>query len=126
MKTRVRFLCALSLSLALAADAQAQALPYGNSVNKEPAHQALKAALAEARKQGFNRAVAVVDTSGALVLFERLTDASHLDRQSLRAVGSPHSSATQPAPGSPRGLHSNAPIPPLRRRSTWESLPPRY
>lgn len=65
-------LTALFLTAGLSATVHAQALPYGPSVSNEQAHQAMKAALAEARKQGFTMAVAVVDPAGALVMFEKM------------------------------------------------------
>jgi uncharacterized protein GlcG (DUF336 family) len=63
---------ALASILALAAASQAQAQAYGASVSNEQAHKVVNAAIAEARKQGFTMAVAVVDTSGQLVMFEKI------------------------------------------------------
>jgi len=62
----------LALSGAGPAFAQAQGLPYGANVNNEQAHKAVNAAIAEARKQGFTMAVAVVDTAGLLVMYEKI------------------------------------------------------
>jgi glc operon protein GlcG len=57
----------------LMAAAQAQPVPqYGANVNYEQARKALAAAVAEARKQNLPMAVAVVDTAGQLVAFERM------------------------------------------------------
>jgi uncharacterized protein GlcG (DUF336 family) len=62
---------ALTLNVPLAASAQ---LPnhYGPSVGSEAAKKAGVAALAEARKNGWTVAVAVVDTGGVLIYFERI------------------------------------------------------
>ena len=46
--------------------------PYGMSINAEAAKKAAAAALAEARKNNWNMAAAVVDTAGDLVYFEKL------------------------------------------------------
>jgi uncharacterized protein GlcG (DUF336 family) len=52
--------------------AQAQVPQYGPNVNLDQARKALASALAEARKQNLPMAVAVVDTAGQLVAFERM------------------------------------------------------
>jgi glc operon protein GlcG len=52
--------------------AQAQVPQYGSNVNYEQARKAVTAAMAEARKINVPMAVAVVDTAGQLVAFERL------------------------------------------------------
>lgn len=59
-------LCALNL--------RAQMMPnaYGASVSVENAKKAAAAALAEARKNSWNMAVSVVDTSGNLVYYEKM------------------------------------------------------
>ena len=46
--------------------------PYGVSINLENAKKAAASALAEARKNNWNMAVAIVDISGELVYFEKL------------------------------------------------------
>ncbi|WP_088280053.1 heme-binding protein [Ideonella sp. A 288] len=56
----------------LVSTAQAQVPQYGPSVNLDTARKALAGALAEARKMNIPMAVAVVDTAGQLVAFERL------------------------------------------------------
>lgn len=59
-------------AVALAAGlAQAQVPQYGSNVTLEQARKAAAAADAEARKNGWPVAVAVVDTAGQLVLFQR-------------------------------------------------------
>jgi uncharacterized protein GlcG (DUF336 family) len=51
-----------------------QAPGYGASINLETARQVAAAAAAEARKNGWTVAVAIVDTAGDLVYFERADD----------------------------------------------------
>ena len=58
--------------LALSAAAWAQVPQYGPNVNHEQARKAIAAAVAEARKMNLPMAVAVVDTAGMLVAFERM------------------------------------------------------
>ncbi len=57
---------------ALALPAFAQVPQYGPNVNHEAARKAVAGAIAEARKQNLPMAVAVVDTAGQLVAFERM------------------------------------------------------
>lgn len=52
--------------------AQAQAPQYGPNVTSEQARKVLAGAIADAAKQNLPMAVAVVDTSGLLVAFERM------------------------------------------------------
>lgn len=52
--------------------AWAQVPPYGANVNSDQAHKAVAAAVAEARKINVPMAIAVVDTGGHLVAFERM------------------------------------------------------
>ena len=47
---------------------------YGPPISLENARTAAAPALAEARKQGWSMAVAVVDTAGTLVYFEKMDD----------------------------------------------------
>jgi uncharacterized protein GlcG (DUF336 family) len=49
-------------------------LPYGPAVSPEAAKKVAAAAIAEARKNNWAMAVAVVDTGGYLVYFERMQD----------------------------------------------------
>ena len=46
--------------------------PYGAAIDNESARKVAAAAIAEARKNGWNMAVAIVDTAGELVYFEKL------------------------------------------------------
>src|SRR5450755_2246591 len=48
--------------------------PYGLSIRLEDAKRAAAAALAEARRNSWTMAVAVTDTGGALVYFERMDE----------------------------------------------------
>lgn len=65
------FIAAAILCCASAAFAQ-MSNPYGMSINLETAKKAAAPALAEARKNNWNMAVAVVDTDGNLVYFEKM------------------------------------------------------
>jgi glc operon protein GlcG len=72
-----KFLIAVSLVavilLGVAPVARAQMPnPYGPNINSETAKKVAEAALAEARKNNWTMAAAVVDTSGTLVYFERI------------------------------------------------------
>ncbi len=64
-------LAAVALCL-IAGAAQAQVPQYGANVSQEQARKALAGAIAEARKMSIPMAVAVVDTAGQLVAFERM------------------------------------------------------
>ena len=76
--TRLAGLVLAGLLGATAAQAQtaAPAAPpvpqYGSNISHELARKTLSAAIAEARKQSLPMAVAVVDTAGQLVAFERM------------------------------------------------------
>lgn len=64
-----------ALVIAVAALGQAPAnVPYGISVSPDAAKKAATAAIAEARKNNWAMAVAIVDTGGYLVYFERMPD----------------------------------------------------
>ncbi len=52
--------------------AQAQVPQYGSNVTLDQAHKIVAGAAAEARKQVLPMAIAVVDTAGMLVAFERM------------------------------------------------------
>src|SRR5580692_2362689 len=69
----------LALTLTVAAFGQAPLVPpanvpYGISISPENAKKLAAAAIAEARKNNWAMAVAVVDTGGYLVYFERMPD----------------------------------------------------
>ena len=64
-----------ALALAVAAFGQAPPnVPYGVSISADAAKKVAAAAIAEARKNNWAMAVAVVDTGGYLVYFERMPD----------------------------------------------------
>ena len=52
--------------------AQAQVPVYGTNVNIDQARKAVAGAVADARKQNLPMAIAIVDTAGQLVAFERM------------------------------------------------------
>jgi uncharacterized protein GlcG (DUF336 family) len=63
----------LSLGLSLPALALAQMPnPYGPTIPEASAKKAAEAAIAEARKNGWTMAVAIVDPAGTLLRFERI------------------------------------------------------
>ena len=68
-----KLLVAVAASL-LAFAAQAQVPSYGPSINLEQARKAIAAGQAEARKNGWPVAIAVLDTAGQLVAFEKMDD----------------------------------------------------
>lgn len=64
-----------AFALAVAAFAQAPPIvPYGTPISAEAAKKIAAAAIAEARKNSWAMAIAVVDTGGYLVYFERMPD----------------------------------------------------
>jgi len=66
------FVCAivvLAISLPLLAQAPE---PYGTPINVEMAKRAAAAAIAEAKKNNFTMAIAIVDPNGTLVYFEKM------------------------------------------------------
>jgi uncharacterized protein GlcG (DUF336 family) len=72
-KTAVRLaLLVLTLAAPLAARAQAWPNPYGPSIGLDAARKASDAAVAEGRKNGWTLAVAVVDTAGTLVFYQKV------------------------------------------------------
>ena len=58
--------------LTMATLAQAQVPQYGTNVTHEQARKAIAAAVADSKKQNLPMAIAVVDTAGQLVAFERM------------------------------------------------------
>ena len=73
MKARIAVsLAVLAVSLPLAAQQPAPPIPqYGPNITLEQAKRVAAAAAAEAAKRGWPMAVAVVDTAGQLVYFQR-------------------------------------------------------
>jgi uncharacterized protein GlcG (DUF336 family) len=71
MKQTIRAALATAFA-ATSLAAWAQVPVYGNAVNLDQAKKALAAAQAEARKQGWPVAIAIVDNHGMLVAYERM------------------------------------------------------
>ena len=72
-----RTLAALALTVAAFGQtppAPAANVPYGVSISADTAKKLAAAAIAEARKNNWAMAVAIVDTGGYLVYFERMPD----------------------------------------------------
>ena len=74
MPTLFRFAAAAASCLLLAASAMAQVPQYGANVSLDQAKKAIAAGQAEARKNNWPVAIAVVDTHGDLVAFEKMDD----------------------------------------------------
>jgi glc operon protein GlcG len=72
MKKQLLSLLLTGSALAFSAQAQAQVPQYGANINYEQARKAIASSMAEAKKISIPMAVAVVDTAGQLVAFERL------------------------------------------------------
>ena len=73
MKLTFAILTAMTLASASAAVAQGQ-MSYGSSITADAAKRVAAPAVAEARKNQWAMAVAIVDTAGDLVYFERMDD----------------------------------------------------
>ena len=73
MTLKVALAVAVAVSCATMTSAQAP-MPYGQSINADNAKKAAAPAVAEARKNQWLMAVAIVDTAGELVYFERMDD----------------------------------------------------
>ena len=71
--TRFFFFVAAALVMSAAA-ADAQTMSYGPSINLVTAKKVAAPAIAEARKSQLTMVVAIVDTAGDLVYFERMDD----------------------------------------------------
>ena len=65
-------LVALALMLCSTLAMAQMAIPYGLPIGVEDAKKAAAPAIAEARKNNWNMAVAIVDTAGNLVYFEKM------------------------------------------------------
>lgn len=71
-------IAALSLVLVLPLAARAQELPkYGTDLDLTMAKKIMVAAEAEAKQKGWPVAIAIVDTHGLLLLFQRLDQTQH-------------------------------------------------
>lgn len=74
LRSLTRSALVLSLALASMATLAQQRPPYGTAINLETAKKVGAAAIAEAKKNNWNVAVAVVDNHGMLVYYEMLDD----------------------------------------------------
>jgi len=73
LKMSIRLLLTLALLMLPASHGMAQMPnPYGTSINLDSAKKAAAPAVAEAKKNKWNMAVAIVDTEGHLVYFEKM------------------------------------------------------
>ncbi len=75
----MRILIWIALLIGAIAPAMAQTppppqIPYGLPISTESAKNAAAAAIAEAEKNNFKQAIAIVDTAGYLVYFEKMQD----------------------------------------------------
>jgi glc operon protein GlcG len=69
-----QILFAAAAMLACATAATSQTMSYGPNINIETAKKLAAPAIAEARKNNWNMAIAIVDTAGDLVYFEKMDD----------------------------------------------------
>ena len=77
-----RTVIGLSLALfAVAATAQDQRPGYGPSINTATAKRIAAGVIAECAKNNWNIAVAVVDTHGSLMYFEKMEDTQHVSSE---------------------------------------------
>jgi len=67
-------LLATAAILACATVATSQTMSYGPNITAETAKKLAAPAIAEARKNNWNMAIAIVDTAGDLVYFEKMDD----------------------------------------------------
>ena len=67
----VTVFCAMA-ALGQAAPATSYGIPYGAAISLENAKKAAAAAAGEARKNGWNMAIAIVDPDGTLVYYEKM------------------------------------------------------
>jgi len=81
MVSRCLMACAVALLVMVPRMVVAQAtmapppiVPYGLPITTENAKKVAAAAIAEARKNNFKMAIAVVDTGGFLIYFEKMQD----------------------------------------------------
>ena len=69
-----QFLFAAAATLACVMPAASQTMSYGPNITIETAKKIAAPAIAEARKNNWNMAIAIVDTAGDLVYFEKMDD----------------------------------------------------
>jgi glc operon protein GlcG len=71
-RSLAKFFAAVILTLCASAAHAQMPNPYGPSINLENAKKVAAPAMAEARKNNWTMAVAVVDTDGTLIYFEKM------------------------------------------------------
>ena len=71
-RSLTKFSAAVVLALCASAAHAQMPNPYGQSINLENAKKVAAPAMAEARKNNWTMAVAVVDTDGTLIYFEKM------------------------------------------------------
>ena len=69
-----QFLFATAATLACAMPVASQTMSYGSNITIETAKKIAAPAIAEARKNNWNMAIAIVDIAGDLVYFEKMDD----------------------------------------------------
>ena len=69
-----QFLFVAAMTLVCATTATSQTMSYGPNITLETAKTIAAPAIAEARKNSWNMAIAIVDTAGDLVYFEKMDD----------------------------------------------------
>jgi uncharacterized protein GlcG (DUF336 family) len=69
-----QFLFVAAVTLVGATTATPQTMSYGPNITLETAKKIAAPAIAEARKNNWNMAIAIVDTAGDLVYFEKMDD----------------------------------------------------
>ena len=69
-----QLLFAAVVTLVCAMPASSQTMSYGPNINLETAKKIAAPAMAEARKNNWQMAIAIVDTAGDLVYFEKMDD----------------------------------------------------
>lgn len=74
LRSLTRSALVLSLALASLGTLAQQRPPYGTAINLETAKKVGAAAIAEAKKNNWNVAVAIVDNHGMLIYYEMLDD----------------------------------------------------
>ena len=72
--TLTRLLAAAAIAAAVTVPSLAQTMSYGTPVNLDTAKKLAAPAIAEARKNNWTMAIAIVDPAGDLVYFERMDD----------------------------------------------------
>ena len=69
-----QFLFVAAMTFGCATFATPQTMSYGPNITIDTAKKIAAPAIAEARKNGWNMAIAIVDTAGDLVYFEKMDD----------------------------------------------------